>query len=247
MQAYLKRLRTCWTYRFNKKPPTNAFMAPKGALGRAVIAAPDGWLSVKPKPIKRIRVMQTFTILDHAPVSRVDYSVIAATLRDINITEEPGEKIEFVAGTYKLRCKATIDAVSHLAEKIAKHGTKEKQAKRYTLAPAKEQEYASIGKEGTLHPIKMETGGKYRYVRVTGIDCYFIVHKKVDAPTYAVTACGTGLYIGNNKPARNPEQAIDAFFEWLERAAKNTQGISIQAKIEACKVEHAARLAKEGL
>jgi hypothetical protein len=157
--------------------------------------------------------LTTVTVLNHAPVSKRDYSMIVNAMhgwlsnnRDsmpLSVAVEKEGRIKFIAGSCSFSCLAGIENVQSLIAKLEKHGEKPKKVQGYTLEKM-EQEYARFG-DDILVPIKRETGGKYKVVAIPECpNLTFILHRMVNdkgetIKGLALTVAGTGMCASSGK------------------------------------------------
>ena len=206
------------------------------------------------------------TVLNHQPVKAIDYSMIADGIRaflmdtDMPLADKaPPTKVkvhsdfppkvhgdfprvEFNAGDFKMRCFATRESIAALADRIAKHGVKEKKEKDYTLRTAHGQEY-----DGQLNLILMDKGGKYKYVDLyidgKRLEGDFIVAKSnVARNGYIILACGAGSPLKVSR-AKNVSEALRHTTEAINKASFE----KVSRAIAQRKVAHAAKLLECGL
>lgn len=187
------------------------------------------------------------TVLDHAPVRAIDYSMMADAIRAYALSDStlPTEKlpftenkqraivdpevprIKFQAGSYIVSAPACLPSVIGLADRLAKHGVKAKAPKGYTLKVAHDQVYA-LGTGNTLTPIMMEAGGKYKYINDTkGVKGVFIVHKAISGKGYSVTCVSAGLGATGSGVFKKPDDAIAAFHAAIDKIGADTLSASI--------------------
>lgn len=200
--------------------------------------------------------MQTLNVLDHAPVSRADFSAIHEKIlgflagcelpvgekyapRQKRMVDEnnTNARVSFAAGSYKLSCLATKCAVNALALRVAKHGMRSKKSERQTIAKTMDIEYTIVGDD--LLPI-MQTRGTYNTVDIIdGLDCF--VAKSPNDGRYWVYVAGTGMHVGTGKKA---DIAISEARRKCAKAADEGTLDALRAKIAEAKVEYNAKLAK---
>jgi hypothetical protein len=195
------------------------------------------------------------TVLNHAPVKAIDYSMIADGIRAyvVSSSDLPDEaitvnksynhdRIEFKAGSYVIRCIPSKPQVLALADRIAKHGVKEKKkAQAYKLV-AMDQEYTVINDK--LVAITREKGGKYKVVKVDGFSHTFIWHKTINSEGdnfggYSLTICGTGC--AAVRRAKTLEEALEKVEQALPRATE------LNSDIEKHRLSYAAKMLEAGL
>lgn len=162
--------------------------------------------------------MTSLNVLNHAPNSKADFSAISGAISQFYTCCDLPEKaatenrIYFVAGTYKVSCLATKLAVKALAERMAKHGIKEK--KQGIKSESMPVEY-SCGGVNHIQPI-MQKAGKYTPAVIPNFPFPCIVAKGPFSSGYAVFVCGTGMTISG----LDTKKASDCVAQTIERFSK---------------------------